>query len=123
MEFPDDRRYTKDHEWARRDGDLVVIGITAYAAEELGAVTYVELTTVGDNLDVGASFGEIESHKVVEDLYAPMAGEVVEINAELVDMPELVNDDTYGRGWIVKMRSTDDLESLMSADAYREHVG
>lgn len=121
MDVPDGLRYTDDHEWLRQDGDEGVIGITAYAADQLGDIVFVELPAVGRALKVREAFGVIESVKAVSDLYAPAGGEVTEVNGELATRPELVNADPYGAGWMVKIRLTRpaDLEELRDAEAYR----
>ncbi len=128
MQIPDDLHYTADHEWLRVEGDEAVIGITAYAADQLGDVVFVELPAIGTTLDTAQAFGVIESVKTASDLYAPAAGEVVATNDALGDKPELVNDDPYGAGWMVRLRLADpaaasiDGERLMGADAYRQLV-
>ena len=127
MQVPEDLRYTPDHEWLRIDGDEAVIGITEYAASELGDVVFVELPAVGTQLDAAQSFGVIESVKTASDLYAPAAGEVIAVNDTLGDKPELVNDDPYGDGWMVRVRLADPSstmagERLMDSDAYRSLV-
>ena len=121
MEFPDDLRYTAEHEWIRPDGDRVVIGITDHAQNELGDVVYVELPEVGAELTQGSPFGVIESVKAASDLFAPLSGEVVAVNDALESAPQLVNESPYGDGWIVTIRPgrTDAEEAkLMDADAY-----
>src|SRR4051794_23630322 len=128
VEIPDDLRYTPDHEWLRVEGDEAVIGITAYAADQLGDVVFVELPAAGTTLEPAQSFGVIESVKTASDLFAPAAGEVLAINAALGDKPELVNDDPYGDGWMIRIRLSDpaalDAEGgqLMAPDAYRQIV-
>jgi glycine cleavage system H protein len=122
---PDNLRYTKDHEWIRVDGDLATVGITDHAQQELGDIVFVELPRVGAVLEKSASFGSVESVKAVSDVYSPVSGEVVEVNAALADAPEKVNVDPYGDGWIMKMRLSDagQVSSLMSAAQYTEYVG
>lgn len=128
MQVPEDLRYTPDHEWLRVEGDEAVVGITEYAASELGDVVFVELPAVGLTLDAAESFGVIESVKTASDLYAPIAGEVIATNAALADKPELVNDDPYGEGWMVRVRLADSgsldgpSDRLMDATAYRSLV-
>lgn len=124
MQVPDDLRYTQDHEWLRIDGDEAVVGITEYAASELGDVVFVELPAAGATLEKAQSFGVIESVKTASDLYAPAAGEVLESNAALADKPELVNDDPYGDGWMIRVRLAADAgEDLLDAAGYRELIG
>jgi len=122
MAYPDDLRYSKEHEWVRMDGSRATIGITGYAADELGDVVFVELPEVGATLTQFGTFGVVESVKAVSDLYAPISGEVVEINEALRDAPELLNADAYGEGWIAKVEltDTDQLDGLMDAAAYAE---
>lgn len=128
MDLPQDLRYTPDHEWIRVEGDEAVIGITEYAAGELGDVVFVELPAAGMALKAAQSFGVIESVKTASDLYSPAAGEVVETNAALADKPELVNDDPYGEGWMIRVRLADPesamqpSDRLMDADAYRSLI-
>jgi glycine cleavage system H protein len=124
MDFPEELKYSKEHIWVRVDGDRAVIGITDYAQEELGSVSTVELPAVGDELEQDDSFGSIEARKTVADLYAPVSGVVVEANEELGQAPELVNDDPYDAGWliVVRMNDPEELNLLMSADDYQEHV-
>jgi glycine cleavage system H protein len=124
IEIPDDLRYSREDEWARREGDRVVIGITDFAQKQLGDVVFVELPEPGATLSTGDPFGTIESVKAVSDLYAPVSGEVVEINAGLADTPEKVNEDCYGDGWILAVRLFEegDYEALLDAEAYGKHV-
>ena len=122
---PGDRRYTTEHEWIKPDGDQYVIGITAFAQDQLGDIVYVELPKVGDRVEAGKAFGVIESVKTASDLYAPVTGEVVEVNGELVDQPQSVNDDPYERGWMIKIRGADtgEVEKLLTAEQYSEQTG
>ncbi len=120
MTVPADLRYTRDHEWVRLDGDEAVIGITGYAADQLGDIVFVELPEVGKQLEASRPFGVVESVKAVSDLFAPLAGEVVATNDALTGGPELVNTDPYGEGWMIRLHLADpnDLEDLLDADAY-----
>ena len=122
---PADRRYTTEHEWIKPEGDHYVVGITAFAQDQLGDIVYVELPKVGDRLEAGKPFGVIESVKTASDLYAPVSGEVVEVNAALTDQPQAVNDDPYQGGWMIKVRADDatEVERLLTADAYAEQTG
>jgi glycine cleavage system H protein len=122
---PADRRYTSEHEWIKPDGEQYVVGITAFAQDQLGDIVYVELPKVGDRVEAGKPFGVIESVKTASDLYAPVTGEVIEVNAELVDQPQSVNDDPYEAGWIIKIRAADpaDVEQLLTAEQYAEQTG
>ncbi len=124
MNFPEDLKYTDTHEWVKVDGDVVTIGITEFAAGELGDVVFVDIPEVRA-LATGESFGSIEAVKTVSDLIAPLAGTMTEINAELEGSPELVNSDPYGQGWMVKMsiEGTDELNSLMDAAQYKALIG
>ncbi len=124
MDVPEELRYTHDHEWLRVDGDEATVGITAYAADQLGDVVFVELPDVGTSLSGRQSFGVVESVKAVSDLYAPVAGEVVAVNDALTAQPELVNSDPYGEGWMLKVRLGDhgELDGLSDAAAYRELI-
>lgn len=124
-EIPNELRYTKDHEWARIDGDVIEVGITAYAVEQLGDVTLVDLPAPGSSLGAHKRFGDIESVKTVSELFAPVSGEVVAINEALRDKPELVNDAPYAGGWMVRIRVKDkkELEALMDAAAYTAYLG
>ncbi len=124
-EIKDDLRYSTDHEWVRvADDGLVVVGVTDYAQDKLGDVVMVELPDVGDELGAGDAFGTVESPKSVSDLFAPIAGEIVEVNEALEDAPEVVNEDPYGAGWIVKIRpaAASDVDTLLDAAAYGAHV-
>ncbi len=120
--FPDDLRYTSTDEWVRRDGDEMVSGITAFASDQLGDVVYIQLPEPGKHYSQGDPFGEIESVKAVSDLYCPVAGEIVAANEELNDNPGLVNEDPYGRGWMIRLRPDNpaDYDSLLDASAYEQ---
>ena len=124
MSNPDDLRYSKEHEWVRVDGSRATIGITSYAADELGDVVFVELPEVGATLSQFGTFGVVESVKAVSDLYAPISGEVVEVNEALRDSPELLNADAFGEGWIarVELSDTTELDGLMDAAAYTDET-
>lgn len=125
LQYPDDLRYTTDHEWVKDQGDGVLrVGITAYAQDALGDVVYVSLPAVGDTVAVGDSVGEVESTKSVSDIYAPVAGEVVAVNDALDGTPELLNTDTYGEGWMYDVKTEDAsvLDSLMDSSAYQEQL-
>jgi glycine cleavage system H protein len=122
-EIKDDRRYTNDHEWALTEGKNVRVGISAFAVTQLGDVTLVSLDVKpGQNIDAGKAFGTIESVKTLSDLFAPVSGTVVEVNGALEDRPELVNEDCYGKGWMVVIEATSPGDSLLDAAAYREVV-
>jgi glycine cleavage system H protein len=121
LNIPEDLQYTKSHEWVRIEGDTVTIGITDHAQDELGDVVFVELPEEGATFDAGESFGTVESVKAVSDLYAPVGGEVVEVNSTLEDAPENINEDPYGEGWIVKLRTTDEPD-LLSPEEYERVV-
>ena len=120
---PPDLKYTKSHEWVRQDGDLATVGITDFAQSELGDIVYVDLPSPGRMVKAGESFGSVESVKTVSDLYAPVSGEVTEVNASLGSQSELVNSDPYGQGWMVKIRVSEPAESLMDSDAYQKGLG
>ena len=124
-QYPNDLKYTKDHEWARQEGDNVRIGVTAYAVEQLGDVTLVDLPASGTDVQAHERFGDIESVKTVSELFAPVSGEVVEVNAELEDRPEVVNEAPYEDGWMVVIKPSDpsELERLMDAPAYEDYLG
>jgi len=124
MEFPDDLRYTKDHEWLRLEGNDAIVGITDFAQDALGDVVFVELPTVGATLTRGQTFGVVESNKTVSDLFAPVSGRVTAVNQELRDEPERVNQDPYGDGWMIRLVVTqrDEVDSLLDAGGYRAFV-
>ena len=121
MNIPEDLQYTKSHEWVRIEGDTATIGITDHAQDELGDVVFVELPEEGDTFDAGESFGTVESVKAVSDVYAPVGGEVVEVNSSLEDAPEKINDDPYGEGWLVKLRTSGEAD-LLSPEEYEKVV-
>ena len=119
-DLPDDRRYTAEHEWAREEGGRIVIGITEYAQDQLGDVVFVGLPEPGTEVQAGQPLGEVESTKSVSDIYSPVTGKVLEKNAEVEQTPELINEDPYGRGWLVAIDAAgESLEGLLSADDYR----
>jgi len=122
--YPSDRKYTREHEWVRLEGGVGIIGITEYAQSELGDVVFVDLPEKGRSLAAGEELGTIESVKAVSEIYAPVSGEVVEINEALRDHPEKVNGDPYGEGWLVRIRVGDrpEIDRLLSSEAYRSHV-
>ena len=124
MEFPANLRYTKEHEWARQEGNRVVVGITDYAQKELGDVVFVELPEVGTTIEAMGTFGVVESVKAVSDLYAPVSGTIVEANTILEDQPELVNASPYGQGWMVVIEATrlEELQQLLTAAEYQVYV-
>jgi glycine cleavage system H protein len=121
LNIPEDLQYTQSHEWVRIEGETATIGITDHAQDELGDVVFVELPGEGDTFDAGESFGTVESVKAVSDLYAPVGGEVVEVNSALEDAPENINEDPYGEGWIVKLRTSDE-PHLLSPHEYEQVV-
>ena len=124
MEFPDELKYTEEHEWVLIEDDLVTVGITDFAQDQLGDVVFVELPQVGDTLEMGKNFGVVESVKAVSDVYAPVSGEVVEVNEELPDEPELLNSSPYEDGWMIKIKLSDpdELDELMDSSSYQEFV-
>ena len=124
MNIPQELRYTKDHEWARLEGDVVYVGITDYAQGELGEIVFVDVDTEGESLSAEEVFGSIEAVKTGSDLLLPLEGEILEVNPDLEDSPELVNSDPYGKGWIVKIKpaNADDVEGLLSADDYKKLI-
>ena len=125
MNFPEDLKYTEDHEWVRVEGDTGIIGITDHAQSELGDIVYVDIEEELDAIESGESFGTIEAVKTVADLYAPCSGQVIEINSKLEDNPELINSDPYGEGWILKFKLSDpsELDDLLDVGEYKEQVG
>ena len=125
MSIPAELKYTKDHEWVRIEGNIAVVGITDFAQGELGDIVFVDIDSVGDELNAGDVFGSVEAVKTVSDLYLPLSGKVVEFNEELESEPELVNTDPYGKGWIIKLEITAgaDQSELLSADQYNEVIG
>ena len=125
MNIPDDLKYTEEHEWVKREGDTVIIGITDYAQGELGDVVYLDLPAVGDNFPQNDPFGSIEAVKAAADLYMPLSGEIVEVNEALPDAPETINTDPYGEGWMVKIKieNEDEYTKLMDTAAYNTHIG
>lgn len=124
MDFPDELKYTEEHEWVLVDGDTALIGITEFAQNQLGEIIYVELPENGDQLEPGKPFGVVESAKAVTDVFAPISGEVIEVNEELPDAPETINSSPYEEGWLVRIRVTDqsELDDLLDAAAYEEFV-
>ncbi|HOV35321.1 MAG: glycine cleavage system protein GcvH [Dysgonomonadaceae bacterium] len=125
MNFPENVKYSNDHEWIRVEGDMAFVGISDYAQSELGEIVYVDVTTVGETLEAGEVFGSIEAVKTVSDLMMPVSGKILELNADLDATPELVNSDPYGKGWIVKIEITrpDEIDRLLSADQYKQLLG
>jgi glycine cleavage system H protein len=119
VSVPEELQYTRSHEWVRREGETATVGITDHAQDELGDVVFVELPEVGAAFDAGDSFGAVESVKAVSDLYAPVGGEVVEVNSALEDAPEKINEDPYGDGWILKLRASGE-EDLLTAQEYEK---
>jgi glycine cleavage system H protein len=125
MNFPENLRYTKDHEWIKLEGDKATVGITDFAQRELGDIVYVDIDTAGKTLEAEAIFGTVEAVKTVSDLFLPIAGSIDEVNPALAAQPELVNNDPYGEGWMIKMTLQDpsSVDSLLTAEAYQELVG
>ena len=125
MNVPTDLKYTKDHEWVKVDGDIVTVGITDFAQGELGDIVYVEVDTLGEELEADTVFGTVEAVKTVSDLFLPLAGEIIEFSESLEEEPEKVNDDPYGEGWMIKIKvaDTSNLETLLSADDYKAIIG
>ena len=125
MNFPEELKYTKDHEWLRVEDDNVYVGITAFAQGELGDIVFVDVDTEGEELEKEEVFGSVEAVKTVSDLFMPINGEVLAFNKQLEDEPELINSDPYGEGWIIKISASDvsELNSLLSAESYKKLVG
>ncbi len=125
MNFPSDLKYSKEHEWLRIEGNTVVVGISDFAQKELGDIVFVEIETVGETLAKDAVFGTVEAVKTVSDLFMPVSGKVLSKNESLNDAPEVVNNDPYGKGWMLKIEITNpaELNTLMDAEAYKKHVG
>ncbi len=124
LNFPDDIRYAKSHEWARMDGDTVKVGITDYAQDQLGDIVFVEMPEAGDTFEKGTEFGTVESVKAVSELYMPVGGEIVAVNESLEDAPELVNNTPYSEGWMLEVKPNEpaEMDSLMNKDEYIESV-
>ncbi len=124
MNIPEELRYTKDHEWAKAEGGSVRLGITDYAQHELGDIVFVDLRAVGTRIKKGDSIGTLESVKAVSEVYSPVSGTITEVNTELEAIPELVNQDCYGRGWMVRIDASElaELSDLMDASAYRDYI-
>lgn len=125
MNYPEDYRYTKEHEWAKTEGDVATIGITYHAQHELGDIVYVDLPKVGGHVDQGHALGSVESVKAVSDIFSPLSGEIVEVNETLATAPEKLNDDPHGAAWLVKIRlsAPDELKNLLPASDYQQYVG
>lgn len=124
MNFPTNVKYTNEHEWVRLEGEEAYVGITDYAQDQLGDIVFVDITTEGETLDKGEVFGTIEVVKTVSDLFLPIGGEVLEVNPELEEHPELVNQDPYGKGWLVKIKPADlsEMDGLLDAEAYKQLI-
>ena len=125
LEYPDGLRYLDSHEYVRLDGEIATIGISAFAIDQLGEIVFLELPELGDALEVGESFGQVESTKAVEDLYPPVSGTVIERNQAMINTPELIADDPYGDGWLIKVRvenPDDELDETLTATEYRAQV-
>lgn len=124
MNFPTNVKYTSEHEWIRLEGEEAYVGITDYAQDQLGDIVFVDVTTEGETLEAGEVFGTIEVVKTVSDLFLPVGGEILEVNPELEEHPELVNQDPYGKGWLVRIRPKDvsEMDKLMDAEAYKQII-
>jgi len=125
MNIPSDLKYTKDHEWVKIEGNTATVGITSFAQGELGDIVYVDVDTLDDSVEKDEVFGFVEAVKTVSDLFMPLSGEVIEFNEDLEDEPEMVNNDPYGKGWMIKISITDNsqIEELLDAQAYQELIG
>lgn len=125
MNIPQALKYTEDHEWIKIDGDIATVGITDFAQNELGDIVYVEIETEGEEIDKGEVFGTVEAVKTVSDLFMPLSGEVVEVNEELEASPEIVNEDPYEKGWMIKIKfsTSDEVDELLTSEQYTEVVG
>lgn len=124
MKFPENLKYTKEHEWVLIEGDIATIGITEFAQSELGDIVYVEVETVGEELEANEIFGSVEAVKTVSDLYLPLSGTIIEFNEALEDAPESINEDPYGAGWMIKLKieNAEEIDNLLDAAAYKELV-
>ncbi|RMG79225.1 MAG: glycine cleavage system protein GcvH [Bacteroidetes bacterium] len=125
MNIPENLKYASDHEWVKAEGNIAIVGITDFAQSELGDIVYVEIETEGEELDKDEVFGTVEAVKTVSDLIMPVSGKVIEVNEKLADAPELVNQDPYGEGWMIKveMSNPSELDELMDADSYKSYIG
>ena len=123
MNIPADLLFTKDHEWVKIDGDIATVGITDFAQGELGDIVYVEIETEGESIDAGEVFGTVEAVKTVSDLFMPVSGEIIEVNTGLESSPEVVNSDPYGKGWMIKIKVSDQGDALISSEDYAAEVG
>lgn len=125
MQFPENLKYTKDHEWVRVEGDKAIIGITDFAQGELGDIVYIDINSLGSTMAKEEVFGTVEAVKTVSDLFMPLSGKVLNINSAINNQPDLVNKDPYGNGWIIEVSCSDlsEIDSLLSATAYRELIG
>jgi glycine cleavage system H protein len=124
MDFPNDLKYSRSHEWVRVEGSEAVVGLTDYAQEELGDIVYIELPEEGEEVEKETAFGVVESVKATEDLFSPVSGKVIEVNSPLDDSPEMVNEDPYGDGWLIRLEMTDqdEIKELMNAEQYHAYV-
>lgn len=125
MKIPEELKYTKEHEWIKIEGDIALVGITDFAQKELGDIVYVEIETLGEDINQQEVFGTVEAVKTVSDLFMPLSGKILEVNPDLESEPELVNDDPYGKGWMIKISIADnsELDQLLSPDDYKNLVG